>query len=71
MSAPWPIHVRLVSNGSMARLNWTGGQIPFQVQQTADATETNSWQNMGPPMQTNSISVSIGPGSRFFRVRGN
>jgi len=70
LSAPWPIWLRLVRTDTTAVLNWIGGQGPYQVQQTIDATQPNSWQDVGAPIMGNSISLPIGPGTMFLRVRG-
>ncbi len=40
------------------------------MQQTTHLSQTNAWQNLGGPVQTNSITLPIGPGPLFLRVRG-
>ena len=69
-SGPVPIRLRLVREGVTVLLNWTGGQGPYQVQQTADLSQPDSWQNAGPAAHTNSMSLPLGPDSLFLRVRG-
>ncbi len=63
------IHLSLTREGSMLILNWAGGQGPFQVQQSGNLNDPNSWQNVGAPVQTNSISIPIGNGNLYLRVR--
>jgi hypothetical protein len=63
------IRLRLVRDGSTAVLSWIGGRGPYQVQQTTDASQGESWHNVGAPVQTNSMSLPIGPGTSFLRVR--
>ncbi len=65
-----PIRLQLIRDGSTAVLSWIGGQAPYKVQQTTDLSQIDSWQDLGLPVQGNSISLPIGPGSVFLRVRG-
>jgi uncharacterized delta-60 repeat protein len=67
---PVPIRFRLVREGAMVVLNWTGGHGPFQVQQAADLNQPNAWQNVGFATHTNSMALPLGPNSLFLRVRG-
>ena len=69
LAAPWAIRLNLVRDGSEVVLNWTGGQGPYQVQQTTTLGATSSWENVGDPVQANSMRVPRGPGSLFLRVR--
>ena len=71
LGAPWPIHLRVVRNVSTVILSWSGGRPPYQVQQTTDLSQPSSWQDMGARVQTNSISLPIGPGTLFLRLRGS
>lgn len=64
-----PIHLTLIRTESSVNLNWTGGPGLFQVQQTTNLSNPNSWQNLGTPMTTNSITLPIGAGNQFLRVR--
>ena len=64
------IRLRLIRDSSTAVLSWSGGKAPYQVQQTTDAGQPDSWQDVGAPLQTNSISLPIGSGNLFLRVRG-
>ncbi len=63
------IRLSLVRTGSSVNLNWTGGQGPFQIQQSTDLSDPNSWQNLGAPVTTNSLTLSVGEGNLFLRVR--
>ncbi|MBI5385811.1 MAG: hypothetical protein HZA90_14130 [Verrucomicrobia bacterium] len=51
-------------------LNWSGGQAPYQVQQCRELGASNAWENVGEPVRTNSLSLPLGSGNRFLRVRG-
>jgi uncharacterized delta-60 repeat protein len=62
------IQLSLGRNGSSVSLNWTGGPGTYQVQQTTNLTPPVVWQDVGGPMQSNSMSVPIGPDSLFLRV---
>jgi hypothetical protein len=70
LTAPWGIRLNLVRDGSDVVLNWTGGQGPYQVQQTAALSDTSSWEDVGVPVQANWMRVPLGPGTLFLRVRG-
>lgn len=64
------IRLSLVRDGSEVLLNWTGGQGPYQVQQTATLGDPGSWQNVGEPVTANSLRIPLGTGNVFLRVRG-
>ena len=64
------ICLNLVRDGSEVILNWTGGQGPYQVQQSTAMDDTCSWENVGEPVQPNSLRIPFSPGNRFLRVRG-
>ena len=51
-------------------LSWTDGQVLHQVQQTTALGGTASWENVGEPVQANSMRIPLGPGNLFVRVRG-
>ena len=51
-------------------LSWTGGQGPYQVQQITELGPSNAWQDVDAPLQTSALSIPIGVGAKFFRVRG-
>jgi uncharacterized delta-60 repeat protein len=71
ITAPWPICLRpMVRDHSNIVLSWAGGQGPYQVQQTTNVAATNSWQNVGTAIQTNSATIPLGTGRLFLRVRG-
>jgi len=63
------IRLSLIRAGSTVFLSWTGGQGPYQVQQSTDLGNPNSWQDLGAPLTTNSITLPIGTGNQFLRVR--
>jgi RNA polymerase sigma factor (sigma-70 family) len=67
--APWAIRLSLVRSSPNLLLNWTGGQGPYQVQQTTHLDGSDSWQDLGDPLQTNSVLLPIGAGNVFLRVR--
>lgn len=70
LTAPWAIRLNLGRDGSDVVLNWTGGQGPYQVQQTTTLGTADSWENVGDPVQANSMRVPLEPGNLFLRVRG-
>jgi hypothetical protein len=70
IAAPSAIRLTLVRDGSEVLLNWTGGQGPYQVQQTTTLDSTCIWENVGEPVRTNSMRMPCGPGNVFLRVRG-
>jgi len=63
------IRLNLNRSGSTVVLSWTGGQPPYQVQQTTDLSDFDSWQNLGAPSMTNLMTLPIGAGNQFWRVR--
>jgi hypothetical protein len=40
------------------------------VQQTTALGDPGSWENVGEPVQANSMRIPVGPGNLFLRVRG-
>jgi hypothetical protein len=64
------ICLNLVRDGSEVVLTWTGGQGSYQVQQTTTLGATSSWENVGEPVQANSMRIPLVPGNLFLRVRG-
>jgi uncharacterized delta-60 repeat protein len=64
------IHLNLVREGSEVVLNWTGGQGPYQVQQSSNLGGIIAWDNVGEPVPTNSMRLLLSPGNLFLRVRG-
>ncbi len=50
-------------------LTWAGGLGPFQVQMTTDLS-TPLWQNIGGPISTNTLFLSISNDAAFYRVIG-
>jgi len=63
------IRANLVRNGNSLLLTWTGAQPPYQVQQSTNLANPNAWQNVGTPVQTNSMTLPISAGYQFLRVR--
>ena len=63
------MRLAVTRQGTNLVLHWTSGYGPCQVQQTASLGASNSWENVGAPVQTNSMSLPIGPGNLFLRVR--
>ena len=64
------LSLSLVRDGSEVVLDWTGGQGPYQVQQTTTLGPTPTWENVGEPLHATSMRIPIGPGNVFLRVRG-
>ncbi len=65
-----PIWLNIARIGPNVLLSWTGGQPPYQVQKTTQLSSTNYWENVGGPIQTNSMTLPIEPGNLFLRVCG-
>jgi uncharacterized delta-60 repeat protein len=65
-----PFSLSYSRDGSNLVLSWTGGQGPYQVQQTTRLDSSNYWQNVGPAVTTNLIWLRLGSGNLFLRVRG-
>lgn len=64
------IRLSLMRDGFEVVMNWTGGQDPYQVQQTTTLGPTTTWENVGEPAQATSMRIALGPGNVFLRVRG-
>ena len=65
-----PIRLRLVHDGAELTLSWTGGSGPYQVQQNGNLSNSNSWQNTGPILATNSLRLPLTSAPLFLRVVG-
>jgi len=65
-----PIRLHIRREGSIVVLSWTGGRAPYQVQQNTDLANPGGWTDLGDPVWTDSITLPIGPGNLFLRVRG-
>ena len=65
-----PMRLSFHREGAVAILSWTGSRSPYQLQQTSHLENSNSWQDVGAPMETNCISLPIGTNNVFLRVRG-
>jgi hypothetical protein len=50
-------------------LSWAGGIGPFQVQMTTNLINP-AWQNIGPPLITNQLSVLRSNSAAFYRILG-
>jgi hypothetical protein len=50
-------------------LTWSGGLAPFQVQMAADLSAA-IWQNVGSPVATNTLSLSLSNDAAFYRIIG-
>jgi len=65
-----PIRLRIQLIGSEVLLSWTGGRPPFQVQKTYELTSPVAWTNVGEPVWTNAMVLSVEQSNVFFRVYG-
>ncbi len=63
------LHLTVVRDGSSILLQWTGGTGPFQVQTAADPDQPDPWQDLGSPIPGRSVTLPLGPGTLFLRVR--
>jgi hypothetical protein len=50
-------------------LTWTGGLSPYQVQMTTNLASP-IWQNLGSPVATNTLSLSVSNDTAFYRIIG-
>ncbi|MBI5388033.1 MAG: putative Ig domain-containing protein [Verrucomicrobia bacterium] len=55
--------------GANLVLSWTGGQVPFQLQQCREFGSSAAWENVGEAVRTNSLSLPLDIGNLFLRVR--
>jgi uncharacterized delta-60 repeat protein len=69
-SAP-VLRLSIARDGLNVLLTWTGGQGPYQVQQTTELGQANAWQDVDAPLHTNALSIPIGVGAKFLRVLGH
>jgi uncharacterized delta-60 repeat protein len=68
--SPGPaLHLTVVRDGPSLLLQWTGGKGPYQVQAASDLGAPEPWQDLGSPLQGQSVTVPLGPGTQFLRVR--
>jgi hypothetical protein len=49
-------------------VSWTGGRGPYQLLQNTHLLLPEAWENVGEPVDTNSISLPLGPDNLFLRV---
>ncbi len=68
IAAP-PIVVSADLQANALLLNWTGGIAPYQVQLTTNLIPL-AWQNLGVPINRNSVSVPLTNEAAFYRVFG-
>ena len=68
LAAP-PIIFSAAFQGNSLLLNWTGGIAPYGVQTTTNLASP-SWDNLGLPVNGNSLSVSLTNSSAFYRIYG-
>jgi GNAT superfamily N-acetyltransferase/endonuclease/exonuclease/phosphatase family metal-dependent hydrolase len=66
---PLPIQALASRQGSSTSLSWTGGDGPFQVQETTNLVNPD-WKDFGGPLVGNSLSVSPNGAAAYFRIRG-
>jgi hypothetical protein len=59
----------VVKNGSNLDIQWAYGTPPYQVQAKTDIN--GSWSNVGGTTTSQSASIAILPGARFFQVLGS
>jgi hypothetical protein len=50
-------------------LNWTGGIAPYQVQSSTDMVNS-AWQNLGTPINGNSLFITPSNNATFYRIIG-
>jgi len=50
-------------------LTWTGGLSPYQVQMATNLSAPD-WQNIGSPITTNNLSLSLSNDAAFYRIVG-
>jgi hypothetical protein len=49
-------------------VSWTGGRGPFQLLQRSNFDGRGAWEDVGEPVDSNSVILPIAPGVRFLRV---
>ena len=64
-----PINVSIASQGTNLLVNWTGGDGPFQLQETLSLTNI-SWQNTGPSTNGTNATVPRDGNEIYLRVLG-
>jgi hypothetical protein len=50
-------------------LTWTGGLSPYQVQMATNLSSPD-WQNVGAPITTNNLFLSLSNDAAFYRIIG-
>jgi hypothetical protein len=68
MSAP-AIVTSAVMQGNNLQLNWAGGIGPYQVQMATNLVSP-VWQNVGAPINANTLMVLPTNGATFYRIEG-
>jgi hypothetical protein len=70
IAVPIPLlEVRVQLDGSLLQLSWTGGEGPFEIQETDDL-RVPDWQHAYGPVSATSASVPLSGRVGFFRVVG-
>jgi hypothetical protein len=55
--------------GNNLRVSWAGGNVPYQVQIKTNF-DSLDWQNLGMPINTNSIVITPSNAAAFYRIIG-
>jgi endonuclease/exonuclease/phosphatase family metal-dependent hydrolase len=66
---PSPIQLTMSLPSTNVLLNWSGGDAPYQVQQTPDPGAV-AWQNVGAATSGTTRLLPRDPGTMFYRVGG-
>ena len=67
---PDPLHITIERSGNNFRLDWTGSEPPFKLQECASLTSPIAWSNVGNPTLARNKTVPNDAASKFFRVQG-
>lgn len=70
VTAAPPILASSALAGSNFSLRWSGGIAPYQVQVATNLAAPH-WQNLGAPLSSPSVSLSLSNQAAFFRILGN
>ncbi|HEV2434478.1 MAG TPA: putative Ig domain-containing protein, partial [Verrucomicrobiae bacterium] len=69
VTAAPPIISAISFQGGNLWLSWTGGIAPYQVQLTTNLA-TPTWENVGGPVSSNSLSLTPTNAATFYRIYG-
>jgi len=64
-----PISLTISRNGGQVRLDWTGGYPPYQVECRTNIFDPG-WDDVGGPINSNSLILTPSNPSSYFRVQG-